>query len=69
MAVGNLPCELARDASEAFSHVLATFVPALVAADFTVPFKQLDLPDELKRAVILYHGELTPDYDYLRRYL
>jgi alpha-aminoadipic semialdehyde synthase len=69
MAVGNLPCELARDASEAFSHVLATFVPALVAADFTVPFEQLDLPDELKRAVILYHGELTPDYDYLRRYL
>lgn len=69
MAVGNLPCELSRDASEAFSHVLATFVPALVAADFSVPYDQLVLPDELKRALILHHGELTPDYHYLRSFL
>jgi len=66
MAVGNLPCELSRDASEAFSHVLATFMPALVAADFTAPYEQLALPGELKRALILHHGELTPDYEYLR---
>jgi alpha-aminoadipic semialdehyde synthase len=69
MAVGNLPCELSRDASEAFSHVLATFIPALVAADFSVPYDELALPDELKRALILHHGELTPDYEYLRRSL
>lgn len=69
MAVGNLPCELARDASESFSHILATFMPALIAADFTVPFEQLALPDELKRALILHHGELTPDYEYLRSFL
>lgn len=69
LAVGNLPCELARDASEAFSDVLATFMPALVAADFEVPFAELALPDELKRALILHHGELTPDYAYLRSFL
>jgi len=69
MAVGNLPCELSRDASEAFSHVLATFMPALAAADFSVPFDELALPGELKRALILHHGELTPDYEYLRRFL
>ena len=66
LAVGNLPCELSRDASEAFSEVLATFMPALVAADFEAPFDELALPGELKRALILHHGELTPDYDYLR---
>lgn len=69
MAVGNLPCELSRDASEAFSHVLATFMPALAAADFSAPYDELALPDELKRALILHHGELTPDYDYLRSFL
>jgi len=69
MAVGNLPCELSRDASESFSHVLATFMPALVAADFDVPYEQLALPGELKRALILHHGELTPDYEYLGRFL
>jgi alpha-aminoadipic semialdehyde synthase len=49
--------------------VLATFIPALVAADFSVPYDELALPDELKRALILHHGELTPDYEYLRRSL
>jgi saccharopine dehydrogenase (NAD+, L-lysine-forming) len=69
MAVGNLPCELSCDASEAFSHVLATLMPALTAADFSAPFDELALPGELKRALILHHGELTPDYDYLRSFL
>jgi len=69
LAVGNLPCELAREASQAFSAVIRTFMPALVAADFDVPFADLALPDELKRALILHHGELTPDYAYLRSFL
>ncbi len=69
LAVGNLPCELPRDASETFSSVLATFMPALVAADFSALFDELALPDELRRALILHHGELTPDYAYLRSFV
>ncbi len=69
LAVGNLPCELSRDASQAFSHTLATFLPALLAADMDAPYEKLDLPVELKRALILHHGELTPDYSYLRSFL
>ena len=69
MAVDNLPCELARESSSAFSHVLKEFIPQLVDADFSKPFEQCGLPDPVKRAVILYHGELTPGYTYLEESL
>ena len=69
LAVGNLPCELSRESSEAFSAALSPFVPALAATDFSLPYDRLSLPPELKRALILHHGELTPGYDYMRRFL
>ncbi|GAK55218.1 aminoadipic semialdehyde synthase [Candidatus Vecturithrix granuli] len=69
MAVDNLPCELSRESSTAFSHTLRDFVPALLDADFTQPFDQCGLPETLKRAVILYHGELTKDYAYLQEFV
>jgi len=69
MAVDILPSELPRDASVDFSGVLSEFIPALAKADFSVPFEQLDLPLEIKRAVIAYHGELTPDYRYIEQFL
>ncbi len=69
MAVDILPSELPRDASEDFSRVLAEFIPALAAADYTAPFEDLALPAPIKRAVITHRGELTPDYRYLRQYL
>jgi len=34
-----------------------------------VPFEELALPPEIKRAVIVYQGELTPDYRYLEEYV
>jgi hypothetical protein len=64
-----LPSEMPRDASVDFSAVLREFAPAIARADYTVPFEQLDLPPEIKRAVIVYRGELTPDYRYLEAYL
>ena len=67
MAVGILPSELPREASIYFSGILKRFVPAIAAADYTVDFSALQLPQELKRAVICHHGELTPDYRYLER--
>jgi len=68
MAVDNLPCELAKESSGFFSKVLAPFIPKLVKADYGVPFEDLNLPDELRRAVILHQGELTPEYEHLGRY-
>jgi len=69
LAVDILPSELPREASEYFSEILESFVPAISQADFNVPFEKLVLPAEIKRAVILYHGELTPDFKYIAQYL
>ncbi len=69
MAVDNLPCELPNEASEFFSQTLIPFIPRLVNADFSSPLENSNLPDELRRAVILYNGELTPGYEHLNKYL
>ena len=69
LAVGNLPCELSRESSTAFSAVLSPFVPALAVTDLSLPFERLSLPPELLRALILHHGEFTPDYEYMRQFV
>jgi alpha-aminoadipic semialdehyde synthase len=69
MAVDNLPCELPRESSFAFSTALESFVPAIAAADFSVEYEKLQLPPEIKNAVILYKGKLTPAYRYIDKYL
>lgn len=69
MAVDILPSELPRDASEGFSAVLKAYIPAIAAADYTAPFDALDLPPEIKRAVIVHRGALTPPYHYLEQHL
>ena len=69
MAVDNLPCELPIEASTSFGQALLPFIPALAACDFSVDFEACDLPPELKGATIVYHGELTPDYRYLKQFI
>lgn len=69
MAVDNLPTELPRESSTSFSQTLSQFVPAIAKADYTVPFEKLALPPEVKKAVIVYRGKLTPEYEYLREHL
>ena len=70
MAVDNLPCELPRESSQSFSETLLRFVPEIMKADFTVDdFDKLALPFEIKNAVILYKGRLTPNYNYINKYL
>ena len=69
MAVDILPAELPRDASTGFSKALKPFVPAIAQADYSVPFEQLALPPEIKRAVIVYQGQLTPSFRYIEKYL
>ncbi|MFW9793009.1 MAG: hypothetical protein ACFFEE_01805 [Candidatus Thorarchaeota archaeon] len=69
VAVDNLPAELPRESSTSFSETLLDFIPALARADFTVQFSELDLPRELKDAIIVYKGKLTKSYQYLTQYV
>lgn len=69
MAVDILPSELPRESSIAFSNALFDYVEDIVNADFNVPFEKIELPNAIKNALILYNGELTPDYEYIENYL
>lgn len=69
MAVDILPSELPREASVDFSAVLREFIPEIAKADYSVDFEDLDLPPEIKRAVIVHKGELTPEYRYIEEFL
>ena len=69
MAVDILPSELPRESSEAFSSALAKFVAAVVRADYSKSFEDLDLPAPMKRALILHNGEFTPDFEYMKEYV
>ncbi len=61
MAVDNLPCELAKDASEYFGNeFINKILPHLIGED----------PDRIiERATICKDGNLTNDFEYLRNYL
>ena len=69
MGVDILPSELPRESSRTFSDALIGFLPEIVNTDFNVPFENLKLPAPIKRAMILFKGKLTPDYEYLNEYL
>lgn len=69
MAVDILPSELPRESSENFGHALLRFVPAIAKANYDLDFENIELPHEIKRAMILHKGMLTPDYEYIHEYL
>lgn len=65
LAVYNLPAELPLEASTYFSGALKEFIPAIARADFRAPFPEIELPESIRRAIIVYRGELTPAYPNL----
>ncbi len=65
LAVYNLPAELPMESSLYFSGGLRKIVPAIGRANFRGDFSSCGLPEVVRRAVILFRGRLTPDYDYL----
>lgn len=69
LAVDILPAELPREASQAFSYLLSPFLAALGEADFDRPFDELELPAQMRRAVILHRGRFTPEFARLQAYL
>lgn len=69
LAVGNLPCELPREASETFSAALEPFMAEIVAADLGGSYDAVELPEPIKRSVILWRGEFTPAYQYMNEFV
>ncbi len=69
MAVDNLPAELPLESSIFFSQALKPYVPAIAQADYTGEFADCSLPAPIKKAVILYHGDFTPDYQYMKDFI
>ncbi|MEM6346295.1 MAG: hypothetical protein AAF927_20570 [Bacteroidota bacterium] len=70
MAVTNLPCEFAADASAQFSADMGELISGIASADFkaTNP-ADAGLPEAIQRAVILWQGKLTPDFAYMQEYV
>jgi len=69
LAVDNLPCELPNDASSFFSNQLKPLVPNLLKADYDRTLETSGLRPEIQKAVIVYNGKLTKDYEYLNVHL
>jgi alpha-aminoadipic semialdehyde synthase len=69
LAVDNLPCELPVDASQHFGDALLRFLPAMARCDWSLPYETLGVPDEIRRALIVHRGRLTPPFAHLARYL
>lgn len=69
MAVDILPSELPRESSESFGEALIDFIPAIAGANYQDDFDKVDLPPEIKGAMILHKGKLTPDYEYIKEFL
>jgi alpha-aminoadipic semialdehyde synthase len=68
MAVYNLPAEIPLESSVFFSQSLKPFMPEIARADFEGPFERSALPDPIKKAVILYKGQFTPDFQYMMNF-
>jgi len=68
MAVTNLPCEFSRDSSVAFNNDLRPYIEHIINANYSESFEDINLPQEIKNAVILWNGEFTPNYKYMEEY-
>ena len=69
MAVDNLPAEIPLESSVFFSGALKGFVPGIAAADFSGSLADCRLPDPIRRALILFRGQFTPEYEYMRKFI
>ena len=69
MSVDILPSELPRESSLAFADALEPYIYEIVTCDYKAPFAELRLPAPIKRAMILHNGKLTPDYEYIAKYM
>ncbi len=69
MAVTNLPCEFSADASIQYGENLAPFYKNIVSADYKKSFADSELAPEIKRAVIMWKGEFTEEFKYMKEFI
>ena len=69
MAIDNLPAEISLESSVFFSEALKSLVPSIIRADFSGNFEDCRLPETVKKAVIIYRGKLTPDFEYMKKFI
>ncbi len=69
LAVDILPAEFPYDSSVYFSGVLRDYIPSIMNANYDNTLEEANLPDVIKRAVIVWKGELTEDYKYIEKFL
>jgi len=69
MAIDNLPAELSLESSIYFSRALKPYVPAIARANFDGEFEDCYLPPDVKKAVILFRGKFTRDYEYMKEFI
>ena len=69
LAVDNLPAEVANDSSIFFSRQLKPYVANIAQADYSAPLSKSGLAPEIQKAIIVYNGNLTDNFQYLKKYL
>lgn len=69
LAVDNLPCELPKESSTFFGERLVPLIPEIFKIDLTKNFDHQDIINEIKNGIIVFNGELTPNFTYLKKYL
>lgn len=69
MAVTNLPCEFSADASTQFSTDMQPILQNLLEADLEGEFEGSRLNQAWKGACILWKGEFTEKYAYMKEFL
>jgi alpha-aminoadipic semialdehyde synthase len=69
LTMDNFPCELPVESSQHFGDAVVRFVPALDRCDWSRSFEDLELPAEIRRAIIAHCGRLTPGFAYLEKSL
>ena len=69
MAVTNLPCEFSADASIQFNENLQPLLQRIIKANYKGTLAESNLPEEIKRAVILWKCNFAPKYSYMKEYI
>jgi len=69
MAVTNLPCEFSADASEQFGSELFPYLKNIISANYKNTFNKSNLSPEIQRAVIMWKGRFTEEYNYMQKFV
>jgi alpha-aminoadipic semialdehyde synthase len=67
MAVDNLPCEFAREASDYFSDALMPFMEKMLLNDYSKNIENSNLPEEIKKACIAHAGKVQLESEYMEQ--